>query len=279
MRPVEPVLTAHRFAGLHDHLLALLRTLSTADWQKPTACRDWNVRDIAAHILDTQVRLLSLGRDRMAPPPPDVPIDGYPSLVGYLNQLNADWVRATRRMSPRLLTEFLSITGPALADHVTSLDPDAPALFPVAWAGDLTSPNWFDIGRNYTEYWHHQQQIRDAVGAPPLTAREWLYPVLALFLRALPHAYRATPATEGQALIVEITGEAGGQWSLVRDAGAWQLFDGEAPDPLAHVSLTDDTAWRLFTKGLNRSEAAARSRISGDQALGAVFLNTLAIMA
>ena len=40
------------------------------------------------------------------------------------------------------------------------------AIFSVAWAGESESENWFDVARDYTERWHHQQQIRDAVGRP-----------------------------------------------------------------------------------------------------------------
>ena len=63
----------------------------------------------------------------------------------------------------------------------------------VAWAGDKQSPNWFDIAREYTEKWLHQQHIREAVGQPVLDERRWLFPVLDTFMRALPHVYRDIP--------------------------------------------------------------------------------------
>jgi hypothetical protein len=33
----------------------------------------------------------------------------------------------------------------------------------VAWAGEAESKNWFHVARDYSEKWHHQQQIREAV--------------------------------------------------------------------------------------------------------------------
>ncbi len=45
------------------------------------------------------------------------------------------------------------------------------------------------------------------------------------------------------------------------------------------MTLSDDTAWRLFTKGLAPDVARARVRIEGHQALGAVTLRSLAVMA
>jgi hypothetical protein len=44
--------------------------------------------------------------------------------------------------------------------------------FSVARAGEEASLNWFNIAREYSERSLHQQQIREAVGAPGLTGRE-----------------------------------------------------------------------------------------------------------
>jgi hypothetical protein len=200
-------------------------------------------------------------------------------LVALLNELNADWVRIMRRVSPAVLVDFLALTGPQQAAYVMSLDPYSPAPVPVAWAGQMVSPNWFHIGRDYTEYWHHQQQIRDAVGAPLPAGRQWLGPALEIFVRALPVTYRQVAALPGQSVNVAIHGEAGGTWALLSEDGRWQLFEGQAQVPAASVSLDGDTAWRIFTKGLLREEAAPRVRIEGDAGLGAVFLTSLAIMA
>lgn len=257
--------------------MELLRSLRPEDWQRPTACRDWSVQDIAAHMLDTQIRLLSRGRDG-APGSAGRAITDYSSLVGFINDLNAEWITAARRMSPRVLMDILTIIGPQLCDHLRSLDPDAPALFSVAWAGEDVSANWFDIGRSYTEYWHHQQQIRDAVGAPGLTERELMHPVLAIFMRALPHTYREVTAAEGVTVTVSITGDAGGTWSLMKNADGWRLEEGGSSGALSRVTLSDDTAWRLFTKGLSFETAGTRVAIEGDRTRGEPFLRTLAVM-
>lgn len=76
-----------------------------------------------------------------------------------------------------------------------------------------------------------------------------------------------------------IEGPAGGDWTLRREAGTWQLLAGRHPAPDATVTMSDDTAWRLFSKGLGREAARARVRIEGDQALGEVVLGALAVMA
>jgi uncharacterized protein (TIGR03083 family) len=278
LRPLEPLLLVDRFAPLQAKLIALLRGLDPADWQRPTACALWSVRDIAAHLLDDDLRRLSAQRDRQ-PLPGAGPIEDHAALVAFVNRVNAEWVAVARRLSPRILVDLLEVTGPWVVELFRSVDPAAPAHWSVTWAGEEHSAHWFDVGRDYTERWLHQQQIRDAVGAPPLTGREWLHPVLDLFVRALPFTFREEKRTEGTTLRLAIEGPAGGDWTLRREAHGWRLFTGIAPDPDGTVTLSDDTTWRLFSKGLQPDLARDRVRIEGDQALGAVVLGSLAVLA
>lgn len=277
LRPLEPVLVLDRFAPLHAELIGLLRGLAPDDWGRPTACALWSVRDIAAHLLDDDLRRLSFHRDGQAPPAAG-PMGGA-ELVALVNQMNAEWVAVARRMSPRVIVDLLEVTGPWVVDLFRATDPFAPGHWAVTWAGEETSPHWFDVGRDYTERWLHQQQIRDAVGAAPLTGRAWLHPVLDLFVRALPVAYRHTRAASGATVAVIIEGEAGGAWTLRSEDGRWALYGGAPPRPTATATMTDDTAWRLFSKGLKGETARGRVAIGGDQALGAVALGALAVLA
>jgi uncharacterized protein (TIGR03083 family) len=279
MKLVEPIFVTELFCQIHSELLSLLRNLSVDDWSKPTAARQWTVKDITAHLLDGDVRRLAFQRDNAPMVPPETPIESYRDLVDFLNQLNADWIKAARRISPRLLIEFLEVTGTQVCELFKSLDPFGPALFGVAWAGEQESQNWFDIAREYTEKWHHQQQIRDAAGAPALTDRKWLFPVLDIFLRGLPHTYREIQADEGTNAIFIIKGAAGGAWTLKREGAEWKLYTGQSESADCELSLDQDVAWRLLTKGLSREEAEARVKITGDDRLGKPFLGMLAVMA
>lgn len=279
LEPVQPIHTADLFEPLQRELIDLLRNLTPEDWRRPTACSAWAVQDIAAHLFDGDVRRLSVLRDSHFGPGPDQPIASYGDLVDYLNGLNATWVAALRRASPALLVDLLEFTGPRVTRLFTELDPEAPAVFPVSWAGEEVSPNWFDTAREYTEKWLHQQQIRDATERPPLTSRRWLHPVLDTFVRGLPHAYRESEAAESTEAVVRITGEAGDLWTLRRTDGEWELLSGEAENPAAEITLHQDTAWRLFTKGMTPEDARERLQLKGDEALGEPLLGLLAIMA
>lgn len=277
MKPVARVVTSPLFPGLHQHLVALLRGLSPTDWARPTVATGWRVRDVVAHLLDVQARRLSVERDGHAPAP-DRDLSDYRALVEHLNTVNASWVGAAGRLSPRLLVDLLDVVGPQLAALVAALDPDEPALFPVAWAGEAASRKWFDIGRDYTELWHHQAQIRLAVGAAHLTERRWLHPVLRLAVRALPRSLAGAPPVTGRSVVLRVEGEAGGVWSAVAAAGGWALFEGAAPEPNAEVAIVDDLAWRLFFNALAPKDAPAAVRAVGDPELVAAVLGMRSVM-
>lgn len=61
-RPLAPTLPAALFTPLSDALVALLGGLEARDWERPTISARWNVREIAAHVLDGQLRRLSFQR-------------------------------------------------------------------------------------------------------------------------------------------------------------------------------------------------------------------------
>jgi len=277
VRLLPPVLTAPLFPGLHQHLIGLLQGLTPADWTRPTVAGEWAVRDVVAHLIDVQARRLSAQRDRHAEPP-ERDISSYADLVAHLDALNAAWVVAARRLSPRILMDLLEVVGPQLGELMAELDPDAVARYPVAWAGEEESKNWFDIGRDYTELWHHQAQIRAAVGAPPLTEREWLNPVLSLSLRGLGRALSGVTPSPGRSLVLEVEGEAGGIWSALAEDGEWALYGGEVEDASARVTLDADSAWRLFFNALTADDGRERMNAVGDPDLVVAVLHMRSVM-
>lgn len=269
--------TAHLFSPLNDKLIELLRSLSKEDWQKPTLAKQWTVKDIAAHLLDTVVRTLA-ERDGLFVKPA-VAINSYQDLVNYLNQLNADWVNAARRVSPQVLTDFLEDTGKQHATYIESLDMDSEAPYSVAWAGEEHSKMWFHVAREYTERWHHQQQIREATGLQGIMTRELFYPCIATFMYGLPHTYRNVKAVAGAVIHIIIETEIGGDWYLLYDGENWHLTQETQTAITATVSIPPDVSWKLFTKGITAAEAKEKVTLNGDERLGSVALNLLAVMA
>ena len=277
--PAGRIDTRPLFAPLHQELMMMLRTLASDDWLRPTPAPHWTVADVVAHLTDTAIRRLSMGRDGHTPPGPDREMRDNADLTAFIDRLNAEWIAASRRISSRLAIELLDTVGRQLADYFESADLDEPARLAVAWAGEEQSRAWFDIGREYTERWHHHQQIAEAVRAPLLTGRRWLSPVIDISMRALPYAYRGIPAPPTTGITFEITGDAGGQWTLVREPEAWRLFAGALPHAAAHVRVDQDTAWRMFFKQRTRDAVLAAMHVGGRTDLAQPFAGVLAVMA
>jgi hypothetical protein len=182
-----------------------------------------------------------------------------------------------RRISPRILTDLIATYDPELVSLFEALDPHAPGLG-VAWAGEQVSANWFDVAREYTEKWHHQQQLRDAAARPLLYESALLVPALETFARGLSFAYRAYDAPVGSALSISTTGHASLGWTLWRTDRGWDLHTGVDSRATASLTLPADLAWRLWTKGIGREDARARVRVVGEAAAVEPLLSFVAIM-
>ena len=275
--PIPPTDTRFLFRPVGESLIALLRDLPDEAWTR-TAVGSWQVRDVVAHLTDVGLRRLSFHRDRHTPPPPPFSIQNDGDFARFINHINAEWVAASRRVSIRGLTDLYEKSIRELADFFEGLPFEAPGLFGVSWAGEMESAGWFDIGRELTEQWHHQAQIREAAGAEPMANPAWLHATLLIALRGLPHAYRAHDAADGTTLTLEVSGPAGGTWTLERTGGVWRLMAGAPDTPSARAAISDDEAWRLLFNGLSADEARAAVRVTGDAALAGPLLDARSIV-
>jgi len=266
------------FRPLTADILALLRTLQPDDWTQRTLAGTWRVREVVAHMTDTALRRLSAARDHATFPAPEKPIRNERDLAAFINDLNASWIRGTQPLSARVLTDLYAHAAGELSDYMEQASLEGSARFPVSWAGDAESPAWFDIGREFTEVWHHGAQIRAAVHAGPFHEPHWLHVVLDLVVRGLPHAYRDTRAPAGTTIQLHITGASGGDWTLQTLDDCWDISAGDTDQPAATATMNDETAWRLLFNALSPAEAGSLIRLEGDAALGRVLLRARSVI-
>ena len=272
----DPILCAHLLRKVDQQLIDLLRSLTPSEWDLQTIAPLWKVRDVAAHLLDTALRKLSMVRDSCYLEPVD--IRSPQDVITLVNRLNREGVTVYRRLSPTVLIDTLEMVCDQSARFHECLDPFGPAAFNVSWAGEETSLNWFDTARELTERWHHQQQIRLATNRPGIMTRELYHPVLDCFLRGLPYLYRHMEAPAGTALLLEVTGECGGRWFLSRGSTTWEFLKRSTGEVACGVVMPQALAWRVFTKGVDRDTARAHIEIQGNQELGEKILHLTAIV-
>lgn len=232
---VRPELAAERRA-----LLDLLGSLTADQWATPSAAPGWTVRDLALHLLDDDLGLLS--RDR------DGDTSSYlhergDALVTALAAKNQRWIDGAQGLSSRVLVDLLEWSGRQMDAYYSAIDLGGEGE--VTWADEGTVPVWFDICQDLTERWVHQRQIRESIGRVEDYAERYLPLVLRTFVWAFPHQYRAD-APEGTTVRLDLA--AGGAWTLTcTGPSTWTLDEGAPSHPAASARFADDAAWRSLT--------------------------------
>jgi hypothetical protein len=226
-------------------------------------------------VVHDYVRKLSGTRDRHPAPGPSP----GESLAGFLHRVNQEFVDVALRWSPRVLVGLLAHLGPQLDELWASLDLDRTGEA-VSWAAPgVPAPVWLDVAREYTEYWVHQQQVRDAVGRPGANDERLAAAVTDTFLRAVPHTLRDYSPDPGTCLRIQVTGPGHGTWTIERRNTTWAVDRGSSEQPAAAlVQLPSECLWRVATRGVTVETAREQTSIAGDQTLGSAVLNLVAII-
>jgi uncharacterized protein (TIGR03083 family) len=261
-------------------LLDVLRSLSADEWQLPTVCAGWSIHDVALHLLNGDLRFIAARRDGYQSPhgPRVEPPFGRTEVTALVDEINNRWIAGARWISPRQVMDQLERSGIEYAETMAGIDMDAPGI-PVDWIQPGPAPAWMDVAREFTERWIHQQQIRDAAERPLLNARWALYPVFDTFMLALPNALRNVDAPVGANVRLTIRGEAGCTWIVRKTGDGWEFGSDRGLEPIASVSLDQDTAWRLYTKGIAREVALPRIERRGDSAAIEAMVGMVTVLA
>jgi len=196
--------------------------------------------------------------------------------VAWLDELQAEWVRAARRLSPRLVTDLLRWTGPQIS--VTFAGEDLRArTASVSWAGPDLVPAWLDQARELSEYWIHRQQILQALGRRSDLRADLAGPVLDALRWAYPYRLASAAAEPGDTVSIMVTGPLARTWHLVAAETGWQFSDQPGPRLAGSLAMDAEQAWRLLTNNMPAAGQAALT-VSGDDVITAILLRTRAII-
>lgn len=265
---------AELFRRERVRLLELLRSLTADDWTRTTPCPEWDVLGLVHHLVGGDLGVIARHRDGHHGTPAPEGLDES-AFVGWLDDLQVDWVRAARRISPRTAIDLLVWLGPQVADTFDGQDAAARTTN-VSWAGDAPVPVWLDQARELTECWIHRQQLHEAIDRPTDLDEEVAGPVLDALRWAYP--YRLTAAgTRAERAEIEVTGPLERHWSLARTPAGWTFVDGSVTPPGALLSMTSEQAWRLLTNNY-RTDIDGPLHTAGDPEVVDVLLRTRAVI-
>ena len=254
----------------------LVAELDEAESRRATVCPGWDVADLVAHIVGDDLGRLSRTHDGAAGPPWRPGED----LPAYLDRINEEWVVAFRRLSPAVLVSLLGAGGDGVLtmwDDAIGVDDAAGA---VSWAGLEDGAGWMDHARDTTEYWIHEQHLREAVGRPHVDPDEVaaVVDVLARGLRsrcedvARPTARTSRPRRRPGAAVAHRAARR----PLVVRRPPHPRPPRPNRVPFATVTGTGDACWRRWS----RHPAGGRGAFatSGDAAAAAAVVDHVAII-
>jgi uncharacterized protein (TIGR03083 family) len=242
-----------------ERFLALVTSLSDDDWEKPTACPRWNVRQILAHVTGaaaSYARWSEFKRQNSL----KVQRPYRASGLSFLDSLNQIQVDDRASVTPGALIDELRTVGPRaiatrerLPASLRAFRVPLPALgiVPIGYLTDLI----------YTrDMWMHRLDICRATGREMIQTSHHDGRITALVVREF--ARKLTPRLGGRAITYELTGISGGSWSL-----------GENARPIARITM-DVLDFHLLASGrLPPNELSSHTSVVGDEQIARLALD------
>ncbi len=245
--PDEGVDVPRLFGVERDRLFALLASVSPGDWQLPTPCPGWDVLGLCTHLVGDDLDWLARHRDgHHDTTGPNLDESGF---AVWLDDRQLEWVRAARRLSPRLVMDLLHWSCPQIVEALANQDVLA-VTASVSWASPGLVPVWLDQLRELTEQWIHRQQLLQALGKPSDLRSDLAGPVLDGLRWAYPYRLAAVAAGPGDTVTIRVTGDLGREWNLVFGDQGWRFSPTPGVRMLATLTMSGEQAWRLLTNNL-----------------------------
>ncbi len=251
-------------AAVWESMSELGDGITAEEWDRPTECPGWTVRDNLSHVIGIESVLL--GRPA---PDHDLPPD-LPHVRNDMGRTNEVWVDARRARTGReVLAEFRAVAEARLAAlRDPGYDFGAGSWTPVGpgTVRDLLPFRIFDS-------WCHEQDMRRALGrpgdfGPDSAAARWTVERL---LGAMPRAVgKGARPPGGTTVAFRVGGPVPGSLAVEMVDGRAVPLEEEPPAPTVRLDMDGETLLRL---GTGRGDpagilASGDVRITGDRALG-----------
>ncbi len=249
-------------------LVALARSIPEDEWDLPTDCAGWSVKDHVAHTAHLEAVLAGAPEETLH-------VDEAPHLRGLMSYYTEQGVLARRgRDMESLVVEIEQSAATRYAELQADPPSDGDAPAPrspggVGWSvRTLLSNRPFDI-------WMHEQDIRRATGRPGGYDSPAAAHVISTLGRALPMVVgkRLSPPP-GTTVRVQVP-DAGEEWTVrVGEDGRAGL---ETPDVEATTTARLSPEDFVVLAGGRRTPEETTAHVSGDEELGRRLLAKLAI--
>jgi uncharacterized protein (TIGR03083 family) len=257
-------------AEVWTSLTGLGAELAGEDWDRPTECPGWTVRDVYSHVIGTESGLL----DR----PPAPPLhDHGPHVRNDMGRSNESEVLLRRdRPGSAIVTELQEVTAARLAALRAMADADFAAEVPTP-AGPGTYESF--MGIRVFDCWVHEQDVRRAVGRPGHLGGAAVDRSLANAVMTMPYVVgKRAGAPEGATVAFDVTGATARRWAVTVEGGRARPVPDVPAEPTARLTADVGTFMALACGRADPEEelAAGRVTVHGDPQVGEAVVRNLA---
>ncbi|MHB8681793.1 MAG: maleylpyruvate isomerase family mycothiol-dependent enzyme [Acidimicrobiales bacterium] len=263
----EPVVEA--LAEEWAAIAALGELLVPGEWELPSECPGWSVRDLVSH-------LIGIERGLLGDEPPSPPLQA-PHVRNAIGARNEAWVVSRRgRPGPEVLAEFRDVTCRRLEQLRAMEEPDLARVGPSP-VGEVPYREFMAV--RVMDCWVHEQDIRVATGRPGHSDGPAAAIALGRIASAMPFVVgKKAGAPDGTSLRFELAGTPGRQLDVVVRGGRAALEDVDDPGTVLHMEA--DLFWRLGCGRVTGEAALAAGLVlvKGDEDLGRRVVESMAFM-
>jgi uncharacterized protein (TIGR03083 family) len=266
----EPVVAL--LAEEWDAIVGLGRLLEAREWDLPTECPGWTVRDLVSHMIGTERSLLG----ERAPSGPDELPGHVHNEVGARNET---WVAARRSIpGEAVLEEFREVT----ARRLEALRSSPASRFEEVGPSPVGQVPYREFMRvRVMDCWVHEQDMRVATGRPGHTSGPAATLSLERISSAMPFVVgKQAGAPEGASVRFELGGTGARRIDIAVRQGRAAVDDALHGDPTTVLRMDGDTFWRLGCGRVSGDAALAAGLVdvAGDTELGGAVLRAMAFM-
>ena len=245
--------------------------LSPEEWDLPTDCPGWTVRDQLSHVIGIELELLG------EPPPPGDGVD-RPHVKNDFAARNETWVEARRaRPGSQVLQEFRQVTARRL-DVLASM-PET-AFDEIGWSPVGQVPYRVFMEVRVFDSWVHEQDVRWAVGRPGGLGGAGEAVTLDRMIGAMGYVVgRKVAPPDGTVVVWRIGGRVGRELVVVMEGGRGTTPSSTPAGPTVVLTLDPDTFWRLSCGRTTAGEVLATGdvAVTGDATLGRRVLEAMVV--
>jgi uncharacterized protein (TIGR03083 family) len=254
-----------------DAITELVGPLVEGEWNRPTECPYWSVRDVVSHVIGLESELLGDPR-----PIHSLPMDLRHISSEFKRYMEVPVDKRRHHTSPEMTSE-LEYTVIRRSRQLRNEARPPETTVRTHPFGDMTLEH--QLRQRVFDVWVHEQDLRRALRKPgnldspgALHVRDWL-------LAAMPKAIaKDAGAKPGTAVVIDVNGPLEFMRTVRVDDQGHGTIDGSVSLGPA-VTLTMD--WETFVRltcGRVRAHAVAdRLKVEGDEALAAEILAHIAV--